>query len=968
VDSTHPVAQDLRPEPSPYGYPDAADTTDVDRVQALATVQRFVALNRKRLSRLRFPTTPKQQCFLELLPLLLHVNHPSLPGYVTQETPAGIAGYEPSRRVLALARSAARSFNWERCAPRARSIDALYLMGSTGTLTQSASSDFDLWLCHPAKLSANAVESLRRKTEAVAEWAAAIGLEMHFFLMCAAQFRAGDDSALSAESSGSTQHYLLLDEFYRTAVLIAGRAPAWWLVPPEHEHQYARYVETLGARRFIRARDYLDFGPVHGISPAEFFGATLWQLSKAVAAPYKSLLKLLLLEAYAADYPRLDLLSLRYKQAICGDPEALATLDPYVLLLDKVEAHLRDLNDHDRIELARRCFYFKTELPLGDAHGCADDWRQAALARLVAGWGWDQSQLEELDAHRNWKIERTLSERRTLVKALRASYTELSRFAREHAEVALVSERDMTVLGRKLFAVFEHKAGKIDIVNHGLVDDLSESHLRFQAVTPREGQPHWLLAAGARTGRPVAKRGWTAMELLAWVHFNGLLTPATRIHVDAPGMELSGGDLAEVGAFLRDRFERALVCEPATVAALSKPPYLRAAALVVNLDASPAAHHGHDGRRIATARSDPLSYGATRENLIHTIDYLAITSWGEALTFKYQDMDGLLACWCEHLRLLARGFAANPNPAPLYCCAPRSGGNAIARRVGELGADLGAWYTTPGAAERRRYILRGGDRYYALLATPRSVVHEFSGDTRELLDLLATPNEQFTSVSFDSRALDDDLLARIYAGNRPGSVQFYYRVAEHTARIYIVDEHGALFTDEMPFHTQASLVNHYRRFFESIWLHQQAAAEPEAAFANPATPTRVPRLELHRVLHTRERGYHIRTINGAALDQARGFVDIKVIGEPINGETVFTIYCDGMEFSTQEHGAALFEAVTQHIMSQRRSRETYPVYITDIDLSRLPLPDGGTGNRQTIHFLVYKKRIERRLNDALAAI
>jgi adenylate cyclase len=52
---------------------------------------------------------------------------------------------------------------------------------------------------------------------------------------------------------GTTQHYLLLDEFYRTAIWLAGRTPIWWLVPVYEETRYAEFTHTLMSKRFIRA-------------------------------------------------------------------------------------------------------------------------------------------------------------------------------------------------------------------------------------------------------------------------------------------------------------------------------------------------------------------------------------------------------------------------------------------------------------------------------------------------------------------------------------------------------------------------------------------------------------------------------------------------------------------------------------------------------------------------------------------
>src|SRR5690606_2037172 len=118
---------------------------------------------------------------------------------------------------------------------------ALYLMGSSGTIAYSENSDFDIWVCIRPDLTDEEQQALLRKTEGIESWAASLGLEVHFFLMSDEGFRRGQTSSLSRESSGSAQHHLLLDEFYRTGLLVAGRYPVWWLVPPDYEAHYEQY-------------------------------------------------------------------------------------------------------------------------------------------------------------------------------------------------------------------------------------------------------------------------------------------------------------------------------------------------------------------------------------------------------------------------------------------------------------------------------------------------------------------------------------------------------------------------------------------------------------------------------------------------------------------------------------------------------------------------------------------------------
>src|SRR5262249_19287881 len=159
---------------------------------------------------------------------------------------------------------------------------------------------------------------LKRKCHLLEHWAASLGLEAHFFVMDWDSFKRGERGGVSTEDCGSTQHYLLLDEFYRTGLLICGRPPIWWLVPPGADASHEHYASTLRGKRYIHPDDTIDFGGVAQIPAGEFIGAGVWQLYKGIESPYKSALKLLLTEVYASEFPNSQSLSQRYKNAIYG--------------------------------------------------------------------------------------------------------------------------------------------------------------------------------------------------------------------------------------------------------------------------------------------------------------------------------------------------------------------------------------------------------------------------------------------------------------------------------------------------------------------------------------------------------------------------------------------------------------------------------------------------------------------------
>src|SRR3546814_3873358 len=136
-------------------------------------------------------------------------------------------------------------------------------------------------------------------------------------------------------SSDLTQHYLLLDEFYRTAIWLAGCTPIWWLVPVYEEENYEQYTHTLISKRFIRADETLNLGHLAYIPPGEFIGAGLWQLFKGIESPYKSVLKLLLIEVYASEHPNVRCLSLRRSEEHTSELQSLMRISYAVFCLKK---------------------------------------------------------------------------------------------------------------------------------------------------------------------------------------------------------------------------------------------------------------------------------------------------------------------------------------------------------------------------------------------------------------------------------------------------------------------------------------------------------------------------------------------------------------------------------------------------------------------------------------------------------
>jgi adenylate cyclase class 1 len=85
-----------------------------------------------------------------------------------------------------------------------------------------------------------------------------------------------------------------------------------------------------------------------------------------------------------------------------------------------------------------------------------------------------------------------------------------------------------------------------------------------------------------------------------------------------------------------------------------------------------------------------------------------------------------------------------------------------------------------------------------------------------------------------------------------------------------------------------------------------------------------------------------------------------------DGSLRFDLFCDEQEFSFQEYGDRLIPAVAHYIRSLRKSRESYPVYLTDVHLPHDLDPQVYQQDIQTIQYLYYRNALEESLNRYLA--
>ncbi len=901
---------------------------EISRKDLNSILRRFLHLHRLRRQRLQALLTPRQCDCLQILPLLFHHNTPSLPGYLDADTPSGISDYFPNKTVLQAAKRLVKSFRYTRLKRADSPLQAMFLMGSVGSIAYSRHSDLDVWLCHRPGLDSESLARLQDKCHRVEAWAAEEGLEVHFFLIDPERFRQGQNLPLSKESAGSTQHYLLLEEFYRTAVHLAGRKLLWWLVPPDQEANYSAYVAHLLQKRFIDAGAVIDLGGLDGVPAQEFVSAGLWHLYKALASPYKSLLKIQLLECYASEYPTPRWLSTQIKQALFQgevDPDAL---DPYFLLYKKVESALQESNRSNLLPLIRHSFLQKVNSASLPAYTQPNYF----LHDLLQSWGLEVKALNRLDTHQRQRTEEILEEWGVLTEALEESYQRLRRFAHRYGDEQPRENEDLILLGRKLHAALERRPGKLEIILFDQNRLEREAVLTIGMSQHSQGSLLWQVKGESISGGQgrLLKQGHSLVEVLAWVMLNRINQPNTRWSIDVE-VPVSEPELRYLCQALRG-FRR--LAKEIPLGNFRKSPKIETVHLFANIGL-PTQLSSQEGFQITSQRYDPLSYGAVKACLLKTVDQLSCNSWGEILVSKHEGLEGLFEC-------LAQVLNEGEMQAKIACHCYSS--RTLAMRIEAIYQAMVAQFSSPGESWQ---VLRGGQLFYIFQGRHLRVQWWEVGDFNALEDVLAKPRDKFIPVVFDTWALKDSPLPLLFQHNREGRVQLYLQQKKQHIQVYILDERGAFYTQSYESVPQSAVLQRYAGFLHRL----------QQRYANELA---IDCFQLNGI----GGDWQIQPLTLPLATEPE--IDVRVYAEEISGGQIYyTLLCNREEFTTLTLGDNVFSRAAERIRQLRRHRETYPVYLSDLAIPPGLLGVSSPSLAHTAVLLAYKRKMEARLNMTL---
>ncbi len=507
---------------------------------------------------------PKQADLFQIIPFLLHDNI-ALPGIKNdfrKETPHGIYDYHPDPETLEIISKYARGKKHAPVPFREPAIEGLFTIGSIGSVAQADDSDIDYWVCIcEERFSKGELALLENKLHIIEAYAwEEFHIQVTFFVVDIRKARDNDFGDTTIESSGSAQAMLLKEEFYRTMIHVAGKLPLWCALPTAFSRNYYNAILNMIAALpdFFR---YIDLGDIHAVPTGEFFGASIWQMFKSLKSPFKSMIKMALLEKYVHEYGKKPLLCNIYKDEWMNSGVTLkfAQNDAYHILVENLVKYFEACGDKESVSLLLTCFFLKLGISKSsDLDNTVFGLRKILLEDCMTKWGWSREKMFRMGDYESWPYKSIVELSNILESHLIKKYKALNKaFENLPDAETLISAEDRTVLGRKVFSELSKQTYKISKVLLVYKSAPYFSGLHIKHDRTNGGEASWALInrmgkAADRTQTLVTAK--TIEEIGTWLIVNKIYTDASMINLVHNPTPVTTDDIRKLFKTLHEYF------------------------------------------------------------------------------------------------------------------------------------------------------------------------------------------------------------------------------------------------------------------------------------------------------------------------------------------------------------------------------------------------------------------------------
>ncbi len=476
---------------------------------------------------LRYLSGPKLTLFINI-PFFIHINRPQFPGYVPEGPEAcGIYNFKNSGFFKAVRGRegvfpdmlAGETEMENPC------VLGLYHIGSLGTFTQSAQSDFDYWvIIDRTGFTEQRYYNLEKKLNHIVKYSREhFDQEVTFFIMDQADIRKDCYAGFDAPETMIAPKLFLKEEFYRTFLMIAGKIPLWTILPSDmQQNTYDRLVERLFLQPdlFFLLKGFLDLGKVEKPSLKDIYQGVRWHICKSREDPVKALIKATMILSHIAgekEHAMLlcDELKLRFGNAGIDDCES----DPYKIVFDRVLDY-HQIHGRQGLKLIknaiffRLCGYPRVRIPEPGSP------KRQLIDRYIRTWNIPASQVKKLMSYPDWPEKEKQLLDTTLLQRLAKMYEQIYAKGKGlEKDLPVAEQRNMTILNNKVKERLNTDPGKIPASSNFL----TRCFFAFLLIKDKSVEK-WILS-GTLSGEleeSVLRRSETFLGLMGWIMENRL--------------------------------------------------------------------------------------------------------------------------------------------------------------------------------------------------------------------------------------------------------------------------------------------------------------------------------------------------------------------------------------------------------------------------------------------------------------
>jgi len=879
----------------------------------------YLKWNRQRLEDLAESLSDDVQSIIGLIPLFLHVNSRFLPGYLGLDVPAGIYSYMPDQATLKEATAINKKFQYQDEGKIKNSaIDSVFFQ------KKIIDGEIKCWVFKDSNLNKVQSDKLREKLEKIVRWVSSQGINLDF------EFLSSNEFCESTKYSDNENRSIFLDYYYSEAILLAGKYPVWWLVPPNKNSEYAAFIEHIKQARFVDAGEFIDLGSTNDFHKSDMLHYAVEQIKAVKKSSEICLVKLIIASRRCSAWPKIDGISIRLKDRLYQSKENINS--NYMVSDMMKEAFSHDSSGKKKYSPNRIISKLKR---------ISGALNPDVLDAFLGDEYYREGFVSEID-----NVVSYLNLFKSIAYVIKEKFSEIVDVcALSRSDADYSASLDSTV--KNMLEFLSENPDRVPIYNNKDSDDvvLDRIQLKHEVGDVRD---KWSLVLLEPEGNEKIIEGFTnLLALLSWCWLNRLVNRLTQVSINCPLQQIRQTEARYMLDVLMLNVNPQLISDIPAEAFDHEIRPLQSLLFLNFIDDK------------ALKVSPLLLRRKIQEDAMSSevqlyCEQLAINSWGDAYTKQYIGNMGVLKCLCDwtHNSPLDRLSL----PQNLEAFGHGTGDSTyIAQRINQIYSEMVSFFYQSRSLEGRFY-LRLDDVFYIVRVEDGVLVPDKVGTKKDLIESLESPLSCFSPGMIESKAVVEEPLKEIYQANKENMLQVFFKVSNRRAYCWVLDEKGTLWRDVVDNFDRDSFVTHWLYLFRNIRNRLKKINHEEKE---------LPGLEIKQISANQLGGLEFYLVGSDSLTGAKNYMDVQVTIDPHDEGDQLSLSCDGRSFSYEDfkHNA-LIECV-QYIASKILIAGLVPIYVTDINVPLRLFNVTQRDEIQSSHILKFKRAFENRINKLL---